>query len=146
MDTPIVKVAKSPASEIGADGTVQDAVNVMVSEHVGAVAVMDDGTLVGIFTERDLMKKIVHAGRIAGDVPIRDVMEAGVVCISSDSSRGEALNTMLEHRFRHLPVTDDSGHLVGMLSLRRLLSHQVKRLKRDVHSLEQYLAADGPGG
>ncbi len=146
MQTPLLRIASSPATLINASGTVEDAVKLMVAERIGAVAVVDDGSLVGIFTERDLMTKVVATGIDAKNTKISDVMVSNPACVTADTPRSEALDTMLSGRFRHLPVIDDDGGLTGMVSIRDLLQHQMTRLQEDVSSLTQYIAADGPGG
>jgi CBS domain-containing protein len=146
MDTPLIRIASTPAMAVPSNATVQDAVKCMIAERIGAVAVTDGGRLVGIFTERDLMTKVVGAGIDASVTAVSEVMVSNPACVTGDTPRREALDTMLRGRFRHLPVTDEDGTLVGMLSIRDLMQHQMARLQDDVQSLEQYLAADGPGG
>jgi CBS domain-containing protein len=63
-----------------------------------------------------------------------------------ETGAGEALSIMLERHFRHLPVADDHGKLLGMLSIRNLLERRVDELSRELDSLEQYVSNDGPGG
>jgi CBS-domain-containing membrane protein len=63
-----------------------------------------------------------------------------------ETGAGEALSIMLEQHFRHLPVADDNGKLLGILSIRNLLEWRVDDLSRELESLEQYVSNDGPGG
>lgn len=146
MNRPLMQIATSPAEYVSAEDSVEHAVHKMVAGGIGAVAVVDDGRLGGIFTERDLMTKVVSGGGDMTRLRVRDVMVPDPVRVSSETTRDEAMELMLENRFRHLPVTDTDGRLLGMLSIRDLLRHQVDRLRGDVQSLQQYLAADGPGG
>lgn len=146
MNRPLMQIASMPAESVPSDATVQDAVLKMVGARIGAVAVVDDGRLSGIFTERDLMTKVVAKGADITAIKVSDVMVANPLSVASDASRDDAMDLMLKNHFRHLPVTGSDGTLVGMLSIRDLLRHQVNRLRDDVQSLEQYLAADGPGG
>ena len=143
---PLKRIAQCPANCVGPSDTVQTAVEKMVARRVGAVAVVDDGTLVGIFTERDLMTKVVSAGADASTLEVSAVMVSGHACASLEMRRSEALDMMVERHFRHLPIVDENNQLQGMLSIRDLLQHQVGRLQDSVQSLEQYLLADGPGG
>jgi CBS domain-containing protein len=73
-------------------------------------------------------------------------MCAGPTCVQPGADRADALAIMLEKRFRHLPVCDEDGKPVAMLSFRDLLAHQISRLRNEVDSLEAYLLADGIGG
>ena len=146
MSGPLLKIATCPANCVGPESTVLEAVKQMVEARIGAVAVVDEDTLVGIFTERDLMRKVVHEGKDPSAVPIAEVMVKDPVCVTDDTARKAALDLMIKRHFRHLPVLDKDGKIEGMLSIRDLLQHQVHRLEEDVQSLEQYLLADGPGG
>lgn len=146
MSNPLMRIATSPAVAVPVESSVQDAVKRMVDHRIGAVAVTEGAKLTGIFTERDLMTKVVGAGIDASATSIADVMATSPVCVAPDTPRDDALAMMLKGRFRHLPIADEDGSLIGMLSIRDLLQHQVSRLQEDVASLEQYLAADGPGG
>ena len=146
MNRPLMQIATMPAESVTADESVAEAVKRMVGSGIGAVAVVDAGQLTGIFTERDLMTKVVAEGAEMQTLTVRDVMVADPISVASDATRDEAKDLMLTNHFRHLPVTGADGSLVGMLSIRDLLRHQVNRLRDDVQSLQQYLAADGPGG
>jgi CBS domain-containing protein len=145
MMNPLMKLA-TPTLHVDIDATVDEAVNVMVDGGRGAVAVTEGKRLAGIFTERDLMQKVVKAGLSPVATPVREVMCAAPTCVQETADRSEALDIMLKQRFRHLPICDEQGEPVGMLSFRDLLSHQIGRLRNEVDSLEAYLCADGPGG
>ena len=146
MTDPLLTLADTPPTSVSSDATVREAVTVMSDASVGAVAVIDDGNLVGIFTERDLMRRVINEGRNTDDTTVGEVMVRDPVSVRPDTKRQDALDLMLEHHFRHLPVTGDDGKPIGMLSIRNLLHDQVRQLREDVESLEHYLAADGPGG
>jgi CBS domain-containing protein len=78
--------------------------------------------------------------------PVRELMTASVEMATRRTGAGEALTTMLERHFRHLPVADDNGKLLGILSIRNLLEWRVDDLSRELESLEQYVSNDGSGG
>lgn len=145
MTDPLMKLA-TPSLCVNIDATVDEAVATMVEGGHGAVAVTDNDRLAGIFTERDLMQKVVNRGLVAAETPIREVMCAGPTCVEAGANRSQALEIMREKHFRHLPICDENGKPVAMLSFRDLLSHQISRLRGEVDSLEAYLLADGPGG
>jgi len=100
----------------------------------------------GIFTERDVMLRMVLKARRPQDTKIEDAMTAPVETITDETTAEEALNHMLDRHLRHLPIVDESGKLLGMLSIRNLLEHMVEDLSHELHSLDQYLLNDGPGG
>jgi CBS domain-containing protein len=127
--------------------TVADAINKMLDHHVGAVAVVDsDFRVAGIFTERDVLRKMSLTGIDPRTTSIRDLMTTPVEMATPRTGPIEALTTMLERHFRHLPVADDNGKLLGILSIRNLLEWRVGDLSRELESLEQYVLNDGPGG
>ncbi len=128
------------------DATVAQAIEAMVERHVGAVAVVSEGRVVGIFTERDVLRKFALSGLAPGTVPVEGFMNAPVETIMPDTSPGEAFAIMIGHHFRHLPVVDRSGKLLRILSIRNLLEAQVDELKQQLDSLEQYVTNDSLGG
>ncbi len=97
---------------------VRDAAALMAGRNIGAVIVLREGRMAGIFTERDLMTKVAAQGLDCGATPIRDVMTPEVVTVSPDTDLGVCLRTMTAGGFRHLPVVDSDGEPMGMISQR----------------------------
>ena len=129
------------------EATVADAMHKMLDHHVGAVAVVDsEYRVAGIFTERDVLRKMALSRLDPHTTPVRDLMTTPVEMATRATAPGEALTIMLERHFRHLPVVDDNGKLLGILSIRNLLEWRVEDLGRQLDSLEQYVSNDGPGG
>ncbi|MFB3922052.1 MAG: cyclic nucleotide-binding/CBS domain-containing protein [Terriglobia bacterium] len=142
----LLKIAHVPPATVEPGTSVLEAVQLMAEEGVGAVAVVEGGELRGIFTERDVMLRCVLRERRSTDTKVGDVMTSPPKTTSRDTPADEALNFMLDHHIRHLPIVDENGKLQGMLSIRNLLEHMVEDLQRELHSLDQYLLNDGPGG
>jgi CBS domain-containing protein len=145
----LLKIAHAPAATVEPGATVFDAVSVMAREKVGAVAVVEKNgksQLRGIFTERDVMLRVVQQERSPRQTPVREVMTSPVETASEETTAAEALTLMLERHLRHLPLVDGDGQLLAMLSIRNLLEDQVEDLKRTLNSLDQYLSNDSPGG
>ena len=140
------KIAHVPPPAVKTDATVMDAVELMAEAGVGAVAVMEKDQLRGIFTERDVMLRVVLKNRNAARTHVSEVMTSPPQTVTDDLPMDEALNFLLEKHIRHLPIVDREGRLLAMLSLRNLLEHMVEHLEHELHSLDQYLANDGPGG
>ncbi len=142
----LLKIASVPPAAIEPSVTVLEAVEIMAEHAVGAVAVVDDGKLCGIFTERDVMLRVVLRHRHPKDTHVGDVMTSPVETITDETPEEDALVHMVERHVRHLPIVNANGKLTGMLSIRNLLEHRVDELARELHSLDQYLSNDGPGG
>ena len=142
----LLKIASVPPAAVAPSATVLEAVEMMAEHGVGAVGVVDNNRLLGIFTERDLMLRVVLRHRFPREVRVGDVMTSPVETISDDSAEEDALVHMVERHVRHLPIVNAGGQLTGMLSIRNLLEHRVDELARELHSLDQYLSNDGPGG
>jgi CBS domain-containing protein len=100
----------------------------------------------GIFTERDLMLRVVLRHRNPKSTRVSEVMTSPAETITDATPEEDALVHMVERHVRHLPIVSTRGELKGMLSLRNLLEHRVDELARELHSLDQYLSNDGPGG
>jgi len=142
----LLKLAHMPPPSVELDASVLDAVRTMDHDHVGAVVVVDNGSLRGIFSERDVMLRVVLPGRDPAATPVRDVMTTSVKTVTEAVTPEEASTVMLVEHLRHLPVLDVDGSVLGLLSIRALLEDRLQDLSREVSSLEQYLANDGPGG
>jgi CBS domain-containing protein len=136
---------REPAS-VTKEATVMDAVRAMVDRNVSAAVVLDGGRLVGVFSERDVVKRVVLEGRNAETTPVSEVMTRSVVTVREDADRSSALKVMNERHIRHLPVVDAEGRVVTMLSMRHLLRAEVNDLKQTVWELVAETAIDGPGG
>ena len=126
--------------------TVMEAVELMASAKVGSVVVMDDNCVAGIFTERDVMLRVVLEGRDPKSTEVEEVMTARVHSISMRTTGDEALKIMVQDHVRHLPVVDEQGRPQAIVSMRSLLEEQVKELHQQLDSLESYMSADGIGG
>jgi CBS domain-containing protein len=142
----LLKIASVPPAAVAPSATVLEAIEVMAEHAVGAVAVVENGQLRGIFTERDVMLRVVLRHRHPKETRVGDVMTAPAETITDESPEEDALVHMVERHVRHLPIINASGQLTGMLSIRNLLEHRVDELARELHSLDQYLSNDGPGG
>jgi CBS domain-containing protein len=109
-----------PLFHVKSTDSVRDAAKMMSDKNVGAVAVLDSGRLVGIFSERDLMKRVVAAGLDPMRTQVGMVMTKDLVVGRPSDDINDALQKMHSIGCRHLPIVD-SGNLIGMISLRDLL-------------------------
>jgi CBS domain-containing protein len=119
---------------IDADRTVADAVAVMREENVGCLLITEADLLVGIFTERDLLTRVLAPGRSL-DTPIRQCMTANPITVSPKDSVRTAIKRMQSGGYRHLPVVDEAGHPVGVLSARRVVHYLAEHFPALVFNL-----------
>jgi CBS domain-containing protein len=132
---------------VHAETTAADAIQLMLEHRVGAVTVVDEKRVVaGIFTERDVLRKLALSGLDPAKTAVAGLMTAPVILATADTSPGEAFAIMMERHFRHLPVVDDQGRLIAMLSIRNLLQWRVDELTERLDTMEQYMTNDAPGG
>ncbi len=129
----ILEMCDPEGASVLVDATAEQAIRTMVERHVGAVAVLDENTRVaGIFTERDVLRRLSLSGREPGQTPVREVMTTPVEMATLDTTPGQALATMVERHYRHLPIVDDDGRLLGVLSIRNVLQARIDTLSRQL--------------
>ncbi|GAB3325216.1 CBS domain-containing protein [Larkinella ripae] len=124
---------------VTSDSTVYEALEAMANKNIGAVLVIDEGNLSGIFSERDYARKGILQGRASKDTLIRDVMTANLITISSDQRLEDAMVIMSDKHIRHLPVVDDS-ELIGIISINDVVSAIINDQKVRIDSLESYIS------
>lgn len=102
------------------DMSVKEAINTLYEKHIGCVVTVDDEKkCIGIFTERDAIRLVAENVKL--DQPLSNVMTKNVVTVQEDSSINEVRKVIVAHKIRHLPVVNQKGSLVGLLSVRDLL-------------------------
>jgi len=124
---------------VEADQLVIDVVTLMVAHNIGAVAVMRNGELAGLFSERDLMTRVVHESRDPRTTTVAEVMTRDLVTVAPDRSLEDCLELMRERGFRHLPVCQGK-QLRGVISLRDLLAHAVVEKDGEVQMMRAYIS------
>jgi CBS domain-containing protein len=126
------------------DATVLEAVEAMCRVRVGALLVCEGDTLVGIFSERDLMTRVVLAQRKAEDTRVRDVMTPDPISIAPDIAPHHAMAIMTEHRVRHLPVVD-GRRILGVVSIGDLVRWTIQDREHEIERLADYVSGRYPG-
>lgn len=124
---------------IGPDASVLEATRLMNQRHIGALAVVQDGRMIGIFTERDVLRRVVGEERAPAQVRVAEVMTSHVVCCRPQTTLDEARSVMKNRRIRHLPVINDSGTLVGMVSIGDLNAYRADDQETTIYLLHEYL-------
>jgi CBS domain-containing protein len=114
---------------IDAGATVLEAAKLMMEQNIGALPVLRNGELAGIFSERDLMNRVVAVGRMPGHTTVSEVMTANPRAVKLDESVEECLFMMHEFGFRHLCIVEGK-ELKGLISLRDILMRQARELER----------------
>lgn len=143
----ILQLCDPEVAAVPIEASVAEAIHKMLDYHVGAVGVVDrEGRIAGIFTERDVLRKLALTKLDPEVTPVRDLMTTPVEMATQETGPGEAMATMVERHFRHLPVADNNGKLLGILSIRNLLEWRIDGLTQELDSLEHYMSNDGPGG
>lgn len=124
---------------VGPDNTVLEAAHLMNERRIGALVVCDaNGELMGIFTERDVLRRVIAEERRPCDTSIRDVMSSPVACCKPSTPLDECTSVMTAKRLRHLPVVEDDK-LVGIISIGDLLVREVEVQQSTIEYLHAYL-------
>lgn len=121
------------------EDTVLKATQHMNEHSIGALLVMDDGRLVGIFTERDVLRRVVAAELAPGTVRVAQVMTTEIACCTPDTSIDDARNILRQHRVRHLPVINDDGEAQGIISIGDLNAYDANHQEVTIHFLHEYV-------
>ena len=124
--------------QVGEFDTVAQVARQMAELHVGAILVLNGESLRGIFSERDLMKRVVLEHLDPETTPVRTVMSTSVVAVDELASLEEAMELMQNHNCRHLPVTRGS-RVVGFLSMRDLMNFELARKTEELHHMRAYI-------
>jgi CBS domain-containing protein len=132
--------------ETSPDVTVLDAVHIITEQKAGAIAIMEGRKILGIFTERDLLRRVVALGKDPKTTPIREAMSTPVQSVMDHTPVAKAAALMRRHHIRHLAVLDEHGNLEGIVALRYLLYALMDELGNKVGNLYGYLMVDGAGG
>ena len=126
--------------------TVMEAVELMAAAQIGSILIEDEGRVAGIFSERDVMLRVVLEKRDPRATLVEEVMTTPVHMISMKTTGDQALTIMVQEHIRHLPVVDEQGRAQAIVSMRSLLQEQVLELHQQLDALESYITADGIGG
>lgn len=124
-----------PHASVDVSDPVWKVVDEMKTKGRGAVLVEENGALVGIFTERDLVARVDHVDPLGMHITVRDVMTPHPTVIRRLDSLAEALRLLVQGRRRHLPIVDDRGKVLGLLSIRDLLTYVATKFPEDMMNL-----------
>ncbi len=135
----ILKTKGQNVLSIGPDATVFDAIERMVKHNVGSLLIMDNDAVVGIFTERDYLRRITLQDRASRTTPIRDVMTRRLVWVEPAESIDNCMSIMTRERIRHLPVLTE-GRVTGVISIGDLVKFLARQQEVEIRYLKEYIS------
>jgi len=135
----VIEKKGSHVFTVGPTATVLDAASLMNEHRIGAVVVVEDGRPVGMFTERDVLRRVVGDRRDPATTPVREVMTTKLVVSRSQADLDEVRSLFMERRIRHLPVVDDDGALVAMVSIGDVNAWRLNGQEVEIRYLHEYL-------
>ncbi len=135
----LLRVKGSQIFSIAPTDSVLRAIEIMADRHIGALLVLQQGSLLGIVSERDYARKVILKNRSSHDTPVSDIMTSPALTVTPVDTIHHCMQVMTEHRFRHLPVME-SGRVVGMLSIGDLVKAVMEEQSLHIAELERYIA------
>jgi CBS domain-containing protein len=124
---------------VGPSMPVIEAALLMNEHRIGALVVALDQEIIGMFTERDVLRRVVGEHRDPAATLVQDVMSTEVVCCTPETSIEEARGAMKNRRIRHLPVVNDGNALIGLISIGDLNAHQATSQEQTIYLMQEYL-------
>lgn len=122
------------------DSTVYEALKVLVDRNVGALVVVDkEERFLGIFSERDYARRVILKGRASKETTIREIMTEHPITVTEDETIENCMGKMTDKRIRHLPVVDDNGRLIGLISIGDVVKYIMDEQKHIIENLECYI-------
>lgn len=132
------------AWSVSPDATVFEALKVMAEHDIGAVLVMEGGSLVGIFSERDYARRVILEGRASKETLVKDLMKREIYCVGLDDNVDTCMAIMTQQRIRHLPVLEE-GRVVGIVSIGDVVKETIADHQVAIRELKKYITtSQGP--
>ncbi|HEY8667137.1 MAG TPA: CBS domain-containing protein [Tepidisphaeraceae bacterium] len=125
--------------KISATTTVLDATQKMNHHKIGALVVTHDDRIVGIFTERDVLRRVVAEQKNPAQITVGNVMTREVICAPPQTDLEEVMTIMKNKRIRHLPVCDEEGQLLGLVSIGDVNAFNTTNQEATIHFLNDYI-------
>jgi CBS domain-containing protein len=147
METPLRTLLENKPGKLHSvtpDTTIAAAVELLNSKNIGAVLVMSDAQLVGIFTERDVLRRVVGEHRDPDTTRVADVMTRELIVMRQTTTVQDAMTVVAEQRCRHLPIVED-GRVLGVISAGDLNHWLIRNREVDIQQLVEYIGGKYPG-
>ena len=134
----ILQTKGASVLSITSEASVAEAVTMLAKHRIGALPVINDGAVLGIFSERDVVYGLAKEGAAALERPVSEVMTTPAMTVDSDCAVLVALSLMTRRRIRHLPVVDAEG-LVGFISIGDLVKHRIEKIESEAEAMRSYI-------
>jgi len=128
-----------PLAVVTPNDSVYHALSLMAMHDVGALLVLEDEQLIGIFSERDYARKLILQGKSSKETLVREIMSDKVAYVTPSATVDECMALMTEKRFRHLPVLSEDGEVVGIVSIGDLVKATISNQQFLISELERYI-------
>jgi CBS domain-containing protein len=136
----ILNAKGRPVLSTRRNATVYEALSVMALYEVGALVVLEEGNLIGMFSERDYARKVILHGKASREIHVGDIMTTRVLCVRRATSIEECMALMTDKRVRHLPVVEGT-EVVGMVSIGDVVKAMLDEQEFVIKQLEHYITA-----
>jgi len=134
----ILKASNRPVVSVTAEVTVRSALEAMAHHHIGALPIVENEILLGIFSERDYARQGELKGRSCDNTQVRQVMTSPVISISPETKIDECMQIMTDRRIRHLPVVEGTN-VLGMISIGDVVREMIEEQKELIAQLQAYI-------
>ncbi len=135
----LLKIKGSEIWSVTPDSTVFQALEMMAEKNVSGLLILENGKMVGIFTERDYARKLILKGRLSKNTKVSDLMTRNILYVNTQNTIDDCMNLMTAKRVRHLPVIDN-GRLAGILTIGDLVKQIISEQQTTIHHLENYIS------
>jgi CBS domain-containing protein len=139
MVSDVLAVKGEQVHHVEPHASVLDAIHKMNQHKIGALIAMQDGQVAGIFTERDVLRRVIGLDRPLTQVTVAEVMTADVICVQPETDLDEVATIMKNKKIRHIPVCDRAGRLHGMVSIGDLNAYHTTHQEAHIHFLSEYI-------
>ncbi len=147
IDVEVSALLRSKGSQVYSvtpETRVFDAIRLMADKNVGALVVLSEDRVVGVFSERDYTRKVVLHGKSSKDIQVRELLSSPVISAGPNTSVEECMRLMTTYRVRHLPILEGEK-LAGVISIGDLVNWIISAQSTAIHQLQNYIAGQYPG-